>query len=552
MKIRAVAAIEDTVFVGTDDGLYKYHEEEWKKISIGQEEMHDIKMTVPSIATAENIMYVAAGKNYSNTKVVMTKDSWWSLYRSTDLGDSWESIDPRDKNLKSGFSIQFPMQGYGKHPYLGIKVTAKNENILLSDMRSTYYSKDSGETWTTIDRQKLQEIKTAYPFIVLDSKTYYKGTQSGVYRSIDGGDTWEQFNTGLTSTTVTDLFAVNGKLYGRTNDHFVTSTNGGESWTPLSFNKRSISMMNKFDNSIYLKSTKNNISILRLSSENNDLIEIPNIPKIEDIDLNRNSNIDTVINKSKEIIEQDEILNLQEDDVEKISQQITDAFQKQAASSLIPLFGSFAVSGETYYMEYRNRLYTWKYDEIEWHDTGIVDETMTDLPFNLFNPKDFPSDLSEIMEMQKSIGFKLAVSGKSIYVGKQNGDLFRSYDEGITWTDVTKDLPLTYEKIYAINYAGSTVYVATDEGVVYSTDGENWNTTTDADGKPIIMKQFTVADTTIYGVIGLQVYHLKQNSTMWEHITPEIPSPISSLTVDDKTLYVGTLGRGVLRFALDE
>ncbi len=551
-KIRAVAAIEETVFVGTDNGLYKFHEEEWKKIFIGPKEMHNERMAIPSIATAENILYVAAGKNYSNTKAVMTKDSWWSLYRSADLGESWESIDPRGENIKSGFSIQFPMPGYGNHPYLGIKVTAKNENVLLSDMRSTYYSKDSGETWTTIDRQKMQEIKTAYPFIVLDSNTYYKGTQSGVYRSTDGGDSWQQFNTGLTSSTVTDLFAVNGKLYGRTNDHFVTSTNGGETWTPLSFNKRSISMMNKFDNSIYLKSTKNNISILRLSSENNDVIEIRNMPKIEDVDLNHDSNFDVFIDKSKQIIEQDEILNLQEDDVEKISQQITDAFQKQAASTFMPLFGSFAVSNETYYMEYRNRLYTWKYDEIEWHDTGIVDETMTDLPFNLFNPKEFLNDLSDIMEMQKSIGFKLAVSGKTIYVGKQNGNLLRSYDEGITWTDVTKDLPLSYEKIQDIKYAESTIYVSTDKGVTYSTDGEKWNTTTDPDGKPIIIKQFTVDGATLYGVVGLHVYHLKQNSNLWEIITPEIPSPISSLAVDDKTLYVGTLGRGVLRFALDE
>jgi len=551
-KIRSVAAIEDKVFVGTDNGLYKYHEENWKKISIGPEDMQNKRISIPSITTADSKLYAAAGKNYSNIKAVMTSDSWWSLYRSSDLGESWESIDPRGENLKSGFSIHFPLQGYGKHPYLGIKVTAKNKNVMLSDLRSTFYSNDNGDTWTTIDRRKMPEIKTAYPFLVQNKKTYYKGSQSGVYRSTDGGATWHEFNTGLTSATVTDLIAVKGKLYGRTSDGFVTSTDDGESWKPLTFSKKSISMMSKFNNTLYLKNTKNNISILQLSTEDNQLIDILNMPKIEDVDLNRNPDIDELTKISKEIIDPDRIINLENDDVDKISQELTNAFQKHAASSFMPLFGSFAVSGDTYYLEYRKRLYTWKPDEFEWHDTGIIDETKPDLPFNFYNPMDFPSDLSALMEIQKSIGFKLAVSGKVVYVGKHNGELLRSSDEGITWMDVTNDLPLSYEKIHAINFADSTIYVATDKGVAYSTDGVNWNTTTDVDGNPILIKQITVEGVNLYGVVGLHVYQLKLKSNSWEKITPEIPSPISSLAVDDNTLYVGTLGRGVLRFSLDE
>ena len=45
-----------------------------------------------------------------------------------------------------------------------------------------------------------------------------------------------------------------------------------------------------------------------------------------------------------------------------------------------------------------------------------------------------------------------------------------------------------------------------------------------------------------------QVYELKENSSTWKQVTPEVPSAITSFTVDDNTLYVGTLGRGVLRF----
>ena len=37
-----------------------------------------------------------------------------------------------------------------------------------------------------------------------------------------------------------------------------------------------------------------------------------------------------------------------------------------------------------------------------------------------------------------------------------------------------------------------------------------------------------------------------------KQVTPEIMNRVTSLTVDDNTLYVGTIGRGVIRFTLDE
>ena len=56
----------------------------------------------------------------------------------------------------------------------------------------------------------------------------------------------------------------------------------------------------------------------------------------------------------------------------------------------------------------------------------------------------------------------------------------------------------------------------------------------------------------MYGATEGQVYQLKENSDTWEEVTPEVPSTITSLTVNDNMLYVGTLGRGVLSFTLGE
>ncbi len=554
-KIRTIAAIEDAVFAGTDDGLYRFHAGTWKKLSIGPENILVKKITIPSLAaTGEGILYAAAG-NYSDNKTIMTSDSWWSLYRSSDLGESWESIDPRDETQKSGISGTFlpTIPDIGKYPYLGIKVTAKNKNVLLSDLKRTFYSTDSGKTWTTLDRRNIPEIQMPYPFLILDDKTFYKGSQSGVYRSLNGGESWHQFNIGLANATVLNLIVVHGKLYGRTNDGFVTSTDGGESWKPLTFRPKQVSMMTEFNNNIYLKSTGNNISIYHLSTKDNELIEIPDMPDLEKVNIGSQLDLDMLTDPETKSIEKGKIRTLENiDDVEKFGEEITKFFQEQAATALGPLFSRFAISGDTYYIEYRQKLYSWKPGQTEWYDTGLIDETKPELSFNLYDPMKYPLDISALVEAQNSLGFKLAVSGKNIYVGKRNGRLFHSPDEGRTWNDMTANLPFLYEKLYAINFAGTAIYVATDKGMAYSVDGANWHTTTDSEGTPIVIKLFTVDETTLYGVVGLQVYQLKQNSNTWEPMTPEIPSPILSLDVDGNTLYVGTIGRGVLRFSLNE
>ena len=48
------------------------------------------------------------------------------------------------------------------------------------------------------------------------------------------------------------------------------------------------------------------------------------------------------------------------------------------------------------------------------------------------------------------------------------------------------------------------------------------------------------------------MYQLKENSSTWKQVTPEISNRVTSLAVDGNTLYVGTIGRGVIRFTLDE
>ena len=108
-----------------------------------------------------------------------------------------------------------------------------------------------------------------------------------------------------------------------------------------------------------------------------------------------------------------------------------------------------------FYIEYIGELFKWKLGDPEWTSTGLIEDN--------------PLYYNKSVEM-----FKLAVSGETVYAGKWDGKLFQSLDEGESWRDVTPTLPLRFTHFKDIVFAGASVYVATDNGVIASQTGENW------------------------------------------------------------------------------
>ena len=147
-------------------------------------------------------------------------------------------------------------------------------------------------------------------------------------------------------------------------------------------------------------------------------------------------------------------------------------------------------------------------------------------------------------------GFKLAVSGNTVYVGKRDGRLVTSFDMGNNWLNLTPALPFPVKAFKDIMFADSTVYVATDAGVTASSDGKQWRAITDAAGTPPIIKRLAVDATNVYGVSKTGVYRLESGA--WEQLVSEIPDGVTSLAVDGNTLYVGTESSGMLHFNLDK
>ena len=577
-KIRAIAAVENLLFAGTDNGLYRLHVDTWEKLSIRPSDMSENKSAIHALAVDEHRLYVVAGDELTNQNQIgmqlkssLTGSEQWSLYRSTDQGDTWYSIDPRkrqeheEKEQQGGqFGMSFPFPGAETTEiYMpSIKLFAAQGRVTVVDsLGSIFYSMNTGETWAALDVKSGSGYNVPPPVLMMDANTFYRGTPDGVQTTIDGGKTWYPFNSGIVGIPVQTLITVNDKLYANSTNRFVSSTDGGESWTPLPSGIDGGVLIEAFDNTLYVKRGNHMTSpspIARLSTEDNSMAFIEDMPAFESINSQEiRIEMDEIMmqaftDKAKQSLEKGEQPNPEDIDFNQLNEAMNKVMQEQAASGMMSFIGNFAVSSDTYYVEYGKTLYRWKPGMNAWHNTGLVDEGEDAFASLLSSPDSYSADVATAHDSITSMGFKIAVSGSTVYVGKREGHLFQSLDEGDTWNDVTAGIPFSFEKFKAISFAGPTVYVATDTGVAYSNDGTHWHVTTDAEGSSLVVSRLAAAGTTVYGQTDQHVYLLKEDSNTWKQATPEIPGSVISFAVDGSTLYVGTANRGVLRFELDE
>ena len=193
---------------------------------------------------------------------------------------------------------------------------------------------------------------------------------------------------------------------------------------------------------------------------------------------------------------------------------------------------TLAVSSNVFYVEYKRRLFRWRVGDTEWTNTGLI-------------------DTGERFDEDPHKGFRVAVSGETVYVGKRDGKLFQSLDSGRNWRDVTPNLPLHFTHFKEIGSFGSTVYVATDEGVLVSETGEHWRVLTDtADARPVINK-LTFDGTEVYGTGDTGVYRLSARG-QWEQFSTEAPGSVVSLAIANGRLYSASAGKGIFYVSLAE
>ena len=489
-KISAMTTVGKTVFAGTENGLYRLDSDIWEKLPL------DTSGAVCSLAVSGTDLYAGMGHEVlvrlTRTELQQIDHGnlhFTEIFHSADLGASWSKIKLRSEHLR-------------KISPAGITVLARGKTLLaLSYAQSR--STDGGQTWTELEKDQNYLGRSRLPAVMVNERTYYKASIWGIHRTTDGGESWHPFMNGVIGTIVVDLVAFNNSLYAHTGYEVYQSTDGGVSWKKLWNHGQEVvlnipttrlsyaSKLIPVDDILYsLSSVGDNLSIFRLSPNGDMLIPVQGVPIFDRKKLDYEK-----YHKSKE-----------KEDLP------VDRLKAETA----------AASRDTFYVEYRGELFKWKLGDSEWTSTGLVDGSHLPLPFSNFRK-----------------GFKLAVSGETVYVGKREGKLFQSFDEGGSWRDVTPSLPLRFTRFNDIVFIGTTLYVATDNGVMVSQTEERGRVLTDSTGGRPIISRFAVDSSTVYGIGDAGGYRLDTHM-QWEQIFSGVPDEIKTLAIANDKLYSAT------------
>ena len=579
---------QDTLFAGTALGIYRLNAETWEHLQLPV----DNTVVVRSLTVSEDTIYVAVevnimegdgtpDENYHNF-CDLSKDSWW-VFRSTDGGDSWTDITPTDARRSLMKTL----------PPIKLVASEKTVLLIGGEEGVVARSTNCGNTWNSTESSGITQMQFSVgSAVALDENTFYTGGITGIHRSRNGGETWHRFNTRF-ACRVDNLIGLEETrpnseasqvLYATVAGGVVKSTDAGSSWAAVDIQRSRYTLevpkfnaklkdredtplivqISEVDGVLYAKGIRRNseTAYYHLVPDQNCLEPVEGYVFIEGATPPSRDSGRLMWTVFKDITLPFDSYRLPRQegqitfttstdpdaDVETLSTQIIREHPKFGAECFLKLlgqeqgdrqlayalmleglYGNFAVSGETYYMEYNYKLFRWKPGDVRWSDTG-VEETC------------------ELTRENMAQRFKIAASGETVYVGKRDGQLVQSLDGGDSWNDITSNLPLSVAHFNQIVFADATVHVATDKGVFNSKDGVVWNPITDKAGESIIIKSLATAKDAVYGANDDGIYHLEKETRTWEQIVPEIPDAITSLVVDRDAFYVGTEHRGVLRF----
>ena len=530
----SLVATQNTVFAKSFTGLYRWNTGSWERIELPVPEA----IVVTRAAATKDRLYVKAslGPDFNDNAAREGQQRTWWIFRSTDLGNSWKDITPTNA---------WPVKGYPP----ATELVAAGETLLVMGwgmVRST----DGGETWMPRQDPSTLPMKVSsfLPHVALNEHVFYLRAREGLYRSIDGGKSWDnvKFAQDKWRLSIDNLIAsrqnekmqnMQPTLYGKAGSRIVKTTDAGKLWKPVRVeipmtdpvrkNPPWMMQIIRSDGVIYAKSISHypigELRLYRVSEDGNTLVPIQGMPTFDSRELK--DHLRKSQNLSVEALQEDFSGATQFFNSLLLLGQVQPQQQEHFIQS--GLQGPFAVSDDTFYLEYNLKLFRWEPGDTEWQDIG-----------------------QEETSPRKSEDFQLAVSGDTVCVGKRDGHLVVSFDKGENWSDLTPSLPFPVKDFNDVVFAGSTVYVATDAGVAASSAGKQWRVVTDSEGTNLVMEQLAVDGNTLYGVNETGIHRL-ENGT-WNQIISEIPDDIISLAVAGNTVYIGTKNRGMLHFSLDK
>ena len=549
ISISDAVALDNSVFVGTNQGLYRVTTGVWERLPFYGPQF------INSLIVTENSLYVIAGIDFTRAANLFEEShkldhsvemlrSPPKIFRSTDFGNTWVDISPViGKNKRGELWMALPPTdgGFRLQTFSGIQLVAVDEMLTVMGTGVLLHSSDSGDTWTDIGEDigigENVLSQSIFPVVALDGNNFYTSDISGIARSMDAGVSWHPFSNGMVNSHVQSLITLENTLCALTPEGLVKSTDLAESWTFVPVKAGGVvvnggklqkkqavpdllshAKIAKANGSLYVSnSTSDGVGFYYLSVARDILMSVQGIPAFAEdtLQLEWRKKFENAPRGTSELSRQKKIAMPR-----IIEERLTN--------------GGFTMTGETVFMEFRHKLFRWRKGEAQWFNTGIVDTT------------------ERAAGADASKGLTLATSQNVVYVGKRDGSLFQSFDGGENWKEITADLPFPFAYFKEIMFAGPTVYLVTDQGVMNSPDGINWNALTDTEGHRIQMTRIAVDGDTVYGVCSQGVYRIDTGTNTWIQMASEIPYKITAFAVDRGIFYIGTRHRGVLRLHLDQ
>ena len=502
-EITAAASIGNIVFVGTERGVFRLQSDTWEQLTIGK------YRKVTTLLISENTVYLGlvpvdseVAPTEQKRKLVREmlrgeNSKQWELFRSDDLGGTWTKITPRDRSVLE------------RLPF-GVNVMVSDNTILVIGS-NVYRSIDNGITWENLKLDFGPINYIGKPTLAGNKETFYTHGYKGIQRTKDAGESWNLFMSGIVGTGIKKLTSFDNKLYGYSTHRIYQSSDDGDTWEIFDTNPNKIINdfpLNPFfiviDNSligiIYDKGM-NSIRICQFSDKENKLIPIEALPAINI----RNVASNTILTESTDL-----------------------PIRVRLVEEMIGIAetGGLAFSDNTFYVTYNQRLLKLTLGDSKWKDTGLaIGET------NLFR------------------GFSLNASGQTVYVAREDGQLFQSLDAGKNWNNITSQLPVTFKRFKEITFSGTTVYVATDSGVLMMDSGVEWHVIRDKTEKIIVMDTLTNNNSKVYGACQSGIYYI--DNGVWERISPGLPDTVNDIVIHNGKFFVVTDRRGMFTIPVE-
>jgi photosystem II stability/assembly factor-like uncharacterized protein len=423
------------------------------------------------------------------------------LYRSTDLGENWEQLNYGEQSR----SLDVELNSIG--------------DIFVCTWGNLLRSTDGGYNWLPVFGSSGDIVvkcividKNDHIYIGTGGNFYLSG--NGIYKSTDNGQNWNQINEGISNFNITSITVDDfDNLFAGTHGQLFRSNDYGENWE-VSQNGIAGSDVRSIIKSEGIIFTATNGSGINIFNNNKWQQKSRGLPINFITDLIRDSNgvfycgiYNYGIYKSNDNCENWEAVN-------------NDSLDKRV-----------------------DRLYLYK-------NNSILAGTSAGVYISSNGGENWIFIGPELIHVQA-----LLVSENAIYAGTVFNGLFKTTNEGISWSNLSNGI--NEQQIRALAQNNKYLFIGTGaSGGVYrsSNKGLNWeylNNGLDSAGMTCLISgdlDLVFAGTT-GNSSGIEkgVFKSNNNGTIWQEFNHGLRNyRIATFCISDGILYAGTIGSGIM------